>query len=109
VGKRKKKKEKRKEKKVRRLQILTFFFLLFSFVFPDSRFTFFIFFSIPVMQIDRLSHIYSMKTIYFTDADDPIDIRYDNVFKAVFTHGTPEFKEDLARRHRDAEDTEEKK
>jgi len=31
-----------------------------------------------------------MKTIYFTDADDPIDIRYDKVFKAVFTRDTPE-------------------
>jgi len=30
-----------------------------------------------------------MKTIYFSDADDPIDIRYDNVFKAVFTRDTP--------------------
>jgi predicted transposase/invertase (TIGR01784 family) len=26
----------------------------------------------------------------FTEDDDPVDIRYDNVFKAVFTRGTPE-------------------
>jgi len=31
-----------------------------------------------------------METIYFSDTDDLIDIRYDNVFKAVFTRGTPE-------------------
>jgi len=29
------------------------------------------------------------KTFYFTDSDDLIDIRQDNVFKAVFTRGTP--------------------
>jgi len=28
--------------------------------------------------------------IYFTEADDLIDIRFDGVFKAVFTRGTPE-------------------
>jgi len=28
--------------------------------------------------------------IFFTEDDDPIDIRYDNVFKAVFTRETPE-------------------
>jgi predicted transposase/invertase (TIGR01784 family) len=29
------------------------------------------------------------KMVRFTDNDDPIDIRYDNVFKAVFTRDTP--------------------
>jgi predicted transposase/invertase (TIGR01784 family) len=29
-----------------------------------------------------------MNTFYFTDADDPIDIRMDSVFKAVFTRDT---------------------
>jgi predicted transposase/invertase (TIGR01784 family) len=29
-----------------------------------------------------------LKKIYFTETDDLIDIRYDNVFKAVFTKGT---------------------
>jgi predicted transposase/invertase (TIGR01784 family) len=28
--------------------------------------------------------------LYFTEDDDPVDIRYDNVFKAVFTRDTPE-------------------
>jgi hypothetical protein len=28
--------------------------------------------------------------LYFTEDDDPVDIRYDNVFKAVFTKNTPE-------------------
>jgi len=37
-----------------------------------------------------------MKTIYFTDADDPIDIRYDPVFKAVFTKETPAAKTALS-------------
>ena len=31
-----------------------------------------------------------MTNIRFDDTDDPIDICYDNVFKAVFTRGTPE-------------------
>jgi hypothetical protein len=30
-----------------------------------------------------------MNTVYLDDADDPVDIRYDNVFKAVFTRNTP--------------------
>lgn len=30
-----------------------------------------------------------MTKIQFSDSDDPIDIRYDNVFKAVFTKDTP--------------------
>ena len=30
-----------------------------------------------------------MTTIQFSETDDPIDIRYDNVFKAVFTRDTP--------------------
>ena len=30
-----------------------------------------------------------MGKIYFEDNDDPIDIRYDNIFKAVFTKNTP--------------------
>jgi hypothetical protein len=29
------------------------------------------------------------KRVYFTENDDPVDIRYDNVFKAVFTRNTP--------------------
>jgi len=33
----------------------------------------------------------------FTEADDLIDIRYDNVFKAVFTKDTPESKGALSR------------
>jgi hypothetical protein len=32
----------------------------------------------------------------FTEDDDPIDIRYDNVFKAVFTKNTPESQGALA-------------
>jgi hypothetical protein len=35
--------------------------------------------------------------MYFTEYDDPIDIRYDNVFKAVFTRGTPESQKALSR------------
>jgi len=31
-----------------------------------------------------------MENIFLTEADDPIDIRRDNVFKAVFTKDTPE-------------------
>ena len=31
-----------------------------------------------------------MNTIYLDEADDPVNICYDNVFKAVFTQGTPE-------------------
>jgi hypothetical protein len=34
---------------------------------------------------------------YFTEDDDPVDIRYDNVFKAVFTRGTPESQVALSR------------
>jgi hypothetical protein len=30
-----------------------------------------------------------MNTFYFTDADDLVDIRQDNVFKAVFTRDNP--------------------
>jgi predicted transposase/invertase (TIGR01784 family) len=33
-----------------------------------------------------------MKKIFFTDADDPVDICFDNVFKAVFVRDTPESK-----------------
>jgi predicted transposase/invertase (TIGR01784 family) len=29
------------------------------------------------------------KRVYFTENDDPVDIRYDNVFKAIFTRNTP--------------------
>ncbi|MDR2922551.1 MAG: Rpn family recombination-promoting nuclease/putative transposase, partial [Treponema sp.] len=36
-------------------------------------------------------------TFYFTDADDLIDIRQDNVFKAVFTRDTPASKTALSR------------
>jgi predicted transposase/invertase (TIGR01784 family) len=35
--------------------------------------------------------------IYLSDTDDPIDIRYDNVFKAVFTQETPESKGALSK------------
>jgi predicted transposase/invertase (TIGR01784 family) len=38
-----------------------------------------------------------MNTFYFTDADDPIDIRQDNVFKAVFTRDTPASKTALSK------------
>ena len=31
-----------------------------------------------------------MDNIFLTEDDDPIDIRKDNVFKAVFTRDTPE-------------------
>ncbi|MDR0685165.1 MAG: Rpn family recombination-promoting nuclease/putative transposase [Spirochaetaceae bacterium] len=31
-----------------------------------------------------------MNTIYLDETDDPVNICYDNVFKAVFTRGTPE-------------------
>jgi hypothetical protein len=31
-----------------------------------------------------------LTVVRFADDDDPIDIRYDNVFKAVFTRNTPE-------------------
>jgi len=37
------------------------------------------------------------KTIYFTDADDLIDIRQDNVFKAVFTRDSPASKTALSK------------
>ena len=30
------------------------------------------------------------QTVFFTDADDPVDIRKDSIFKAVFTRDTPE-------------------
>jgi predicted transposase/invertase (TIGR01784 family) len=36
------------------------------------------------------------KRVYFTENDDLIDIRHDNVFKAVFTKNTPESKKALA-------------
>jgi predicted transposase/invertase (TIGR01784 family) len=35
--------------------------------------------------------------IYFTENDDLLDIRYDNVFKAVFTKNTPESQEALGK------------
>jgi predicted transposase/invertase (TIGR01784 family) len=35
--------------------------------------------------------------IFFTENDDPIDIRYDNVFKAVFTKNTPASQKALAK------------
>jgi hypothetical protein len=38
-----------------------------------------------------------MNTVYLDDADDPVDIRYDNVFKAVFTRNTPESRTALSR------------
>jgi predicted transposase/invertase (TIGR01784 family) len=38
-----------------------------------------------------------MSKIYFKDDDDPIDIRYDNVFKAVFTKDTPNSRGALSR------------
>jgi predicted transposase/invertase (TIGR01784 family) len=38
-----------------------------------------------------------LSKIRFDDADDPIDICYDNVFKAVFTRGTPESRGALSR------------
>ena len=31
-----------------------------------------------------------MSTVYLDETDDLINICYDNVFKAVFTQGTPE-------------------
>ena len=31
-----------------------------------------------------------MNTVYLDETDDPVNICYDNVFKAVFTRGTPE-------------------
>jgi hypothetical protein len=31
-----------------------------------------------------------MPPLCFTDADDPIDIRMDNIFKVVFTRDSPE-------------------
>jgi predicted transposase/invertase (TIGR01784 family) len=34
--------------------------------------------------------------LYFTEDDDPVDIRYDNIFKAVFTRDTPESQKALA-------------
>jgi predicted transposase/invertase (TIGR01784 family) len=38
-----------------------------------------------------------MNTVYLDDDADPVDIRYDNVFKAVFTRNTPESRTALAR------------
>jgi predicted transposase/invertase (TIGR01784 family) len=38
-----------------------------------------------------------MNTIYLDEADDPINICYDNVFKAVFTRETPESQAALSR------------
>jgi hypothetical protein len=38
----------------------------------------------------NLSKEFIMTDIYLTDADDLADIRYDNVFKAVFARKTPE-------------------
>ncbi|MDR1248553.1 MAG: Rpn family recombination-promoting nuclease/putative transposase [Treponema sp.] len=38
-----------------------------------------------------------MNTVCLDDADDPVDIRYDNVFKAVFTRNTPESRTALSR------------
>ncbi|MDR1128812.1 MAG: Rpn family recombination-promoting nuclease/putative transposase [Treponema sp.] len=38
-----------------------------------------------------------MNTVYLDDADDPVDICYDNVFKAVFTRNTPESRIALSR------------
>jgi len=34
---------------------------------------------------------------FFSEADDPINIRYDSVFKAVFTKNTPKSQGALAR------------
>jgi hypothetical protein len=39
----------------------------------------------------------SMSTIYLDETDDPINICYDNVFKAVFTRNTPESQIALSR------------
>jgi hypothetical protein len=38
-----------------------------------------------------------MSTIYLDETDDPINICYDNVFKAVFTRNTPESQIALSR------------
>jgi hypothetical protein len=38
-----------------------------------------------------------MAKVYFKDTDDPFDIRYDNVFKAVFTKDTPAAKGALSK------------
>ncbi|MDR3160711.1 MAG: Rpn family recombination-promoting nuclease/putative transposase, partial [Spirochaetaceae bacterium] len=38
-----------------------------------------------------------MNAVYLDDADDPINICYDNVFKAVFTRNTPESRTALSR------------
>ncbi|MDR1351879.1 MAG: Rpn family recombination-promoting nuclease/putative transposase [Treponema sp.] len=38
-----------------------------------------------------------MNAVYLDDADDPVDICYDNVFKAVFTRNTPESRTALSR------------
>ena len=35
--------------------------------------------------------------VYFKETDDLVDIRYDNVFKAVFTRNTPESQGALSR------------
>jgi predicted transposase/invertase (TIGR01784 family) len=39
----------------------------------------------------------NMNTVYLDDDTDPVDIRYDNVFKAVFTRDTPESRTALSR------------
>jgi hypothetical protein len=38
-----------------------------------------------------------MNAVYLDDTDDPVDICYDNVFKAVFTRNTPESRTALSR------------
>jgi hypothetical protein len=38
-----------------------------------------------------------LQKTFFTDNDDPIDIRYDNVFKAVFTRDSPASKGALSK------------
>ncbi|MDR3146056.1 MAG: hypothetical protein LBU21_07245 [Treponema sp.] len=38
-----------------------------------------------------------MNTVYLDDADDPVNICYDNVFKAVFIRNTPESRTALSR------------
>jgi len=57
----------------------------------------FTFFPVLVMHFALLHPNINMKTIYFTEADDPIDIRYDAVFKAVFTKETPAAKTALSK------------
>jgi hypothetical protein len=38
-----------------------------------------------------------VNTVYLDDDTDPVDIRYDNIFKAVFTRDTPESRTALSR------------